>query len=49
MQKLYHMHKKVQALLRKRHIFSIQLDCKLKFHPHVEFNLTNFPSLNSGI
>ena len=25
MQKLYHMNKKVQALLRKRHIFSIQI------------------------
>ena len=28
MQKLYHMHKKVQVLLRKRHIFSIQFRSK---------------------
>lgn len=27
----------------------LSLDCKLKFHPHMEFNLTNSPSLNSGI
>ena len=24
-------------------------NCKFKFHPYMEFNLTNSPSLNSGI
>ena len=46
---IYEYEENIKSFEEMQREMQLSFNCIFKFHPYMEFNLTNSPSLNSGI